>query len=71
MKLILPQAEILGKICLKDVRGTFCQYVVWNQERDEMRHKKYSEEGAWSECCNNFEKSERAYFLSKQQIYSM
>ena len=26
---------------------------------------------AWSAFCNDFEKSEREYFLSKQQIYSM
>ena len=30
-----------------------------------------SEEGAWSAYYNNFEKSEREYFLSKHQIYNM
>ena len=34
-------------------------------------HKKHPEKCAWSEYCDNFEKSERVYFLSKQQIYSM
>ena len=34
-------------------------------------HKKHPGECAWSEYCNNSEKSKRVYFLSKQQIYSM
>ena len=33
--------------------------------------KENPEEGAWSANCNDFEKSEWEYFLSKQQIYSM
>ena len=56
--------KILGQICLKVFRDTFVQYVVCNQERDGVRHKKHSEECIWSEHCNNFEKSERVYFLS-------
>ena len=51
--------KIFGKICLKAVRDTFFQYVIWNQERDEVRYKKYTAECAWSEYCHNFEKSER------------
>ena len=34
-------------------------------------HKEKPEEGAWSAYCNDFEKSEGEYFLSKQQIYRM
>ena len=63
--------KIFGKICLKAVIDTFFQYVVCNQEKDGVRHKKHSEECAWFEYCNKFEKSERVYFLSKQQIGSM
>ena len=48
----------------KVVSDTFVQYVVCNQERDRVRQKKNSEECVWSEHCNNFEKSERVYFLS-------
>ena len=40
--------KIFGKICLKAVRDSFFQYVIWNQERDGARHKKYTEECAWS-----------------------
>ena len=44
----------------------------WRQPYPDLP-KKHSEEYAWSEYCNNFEKSERerVYFLSKQKIYSM
>ena len=55
--------KIFGKICLQAVRDTFLQSVIWNQERDRVRQKKHSEECAWSEYCNNFEKSERQYIL--------
>ena len=34
-------------------------------------HKKHPEECAWSNYCNNFEKNEREYSPSKQQIYNM
>ena len=34
-------------------------------------YKEHSKKCAWPDYCNNFEKSEREYFLSKQQIYSM
>ena len=34
-------------------------------------HKENPEEGAWSVYCNDFEKSEWDYLLSKQQIYNM
>ena len=70
MKLILPQAKLLGKICLKAVRDTFCQYVACNQERDGVRHKKYPEKGAWSEYCNNFEKSEREYIFFQSNKFT-
>ena len=33
--------------------------------------KKHPEESAWSTDCNDFEKNESEYFLSKQQIQSM
>ena len=33
--------------------------------------RKHPEECAWSDYFDNFEKSEREYLLSKQQIYSM
>ena len=33
--------------------------------------EKHPEECAWSDYCYNFEKIEREYFPSKQQIYSM
>lgn len=39
--------------------------------RNNDTHKKNSEEFARSDNCNDFEKTEREYFLLKQQIYSM
>ena len=39
--------------------------------RNNDPHKKNSEEFARSDNCNDFEKTEREYFLLKQQIYSM
>ena len=60
---ICTTGKIFGKICLKAVRDTFLQYVICNQEWDRVRQKKHSEECAWSEYCNNFEKSERQHIL--------
>ena len=34
-------------------------------------HKKHSEECGWSDYYNNFKKSVKEYFTSKQQIYNM
>ena len=34
-------------------------------------HKENPEEGAWSAYCNDFEKGNSKYFLSKQQVYRL
>ena len=38
--------------------------MVSNQERNEVKHRKHPEKFAWSEYCNNFEKSERKSIFS-------
>ena len=37
----------------------------------DLPHKEYPGECAWSDYCNNFEKSESEYFLSNPNIYSI
>ena len=60
--------KVFAIICLKAIcLKTFFQYVICNQGRNWVRH----EECVWSDRSNNFEKSEREYFPSKQQIYSI